>query len=238
MPENGRSMEVTALLLEKLVRGIGHDMGAPSRHITHFSERLLEQLSNDLSDNQLEYLQFINQSGEQLQRMINGLNQLTKLSTPKQVPNQLNLETIFRQQLEFHQTCTASPLTISEIKEPTCWPSVSGYEIHWQTLFSALLENAFKFHSTKLGHTIEIVTEFEISDTDFTFTIEDNGIGIRDSQFSDLGRAFKQFNNCGDYPGEGLGLYFCQLIAELNQATLSFSRSQLGGLKACYQQNI
>lgn len=67
--------------MQELIRGIGHDVGAPARHIVHFSQMLDEDIEADtLSEKHRRWLELIQNSGRQIQNMLTCLTKLSRLS--------------------------------------------------------------------------------------------------------------------------------------------------------------
>jgi len=60
--------------------------------------------------------------------------------------------------------------------------------------------------------------------------VEDNGIGVTENLWPVLTTPFKRMQSDTDYPGIGMGLTYCDRIAELNGTDLTFGLSALGGL--------
>ena len=228
---------VRTRFVEELIRGMGHDIGAPARHIVHFAEMLSEQAVNvPLEDKHERWLGMIQDSGRQIQAMLASLAKLSRLSVRSNKLEQLDLRGIFDKQVAFHQEHSVSNDVQVNITLNSEWPEVMGSGEHWSTLFSNLLENACKFQPVDSEHVIQIAAYCEYDNSGLRFVIEDNGIGVRETQWQDIARPFKRLHSTDDYVGVGMGLAYCDFIAELNDATLSFDASELGGLRVTYCQ--
>ena len=229
--------KVSPRFLEELLRGIRHDIGAPVRHIVHFSQMLNEQVMNASMETKHErWLSMIHDSGQQLQNMLESLTEFSHLSTQRCSREQLDLRSIFNQELAFHQKNSVADNTQIAVTLSEEWPTVIGYREHWTTLFFCLLENACKFQPMDAKHIIHIAAHCEYHESSLTFIIEDNGIGVKATQWQEISRPFKRLHSVADYAGIGMGLAYCDFIAELNGANLSFEQSELGGLRIRYCQ--
>jgi light-regulated signal transduction histidine kinase (bacteriophytochrome) len=101
-----------------------------------------------------------------------------------------------------------------------------------------LLQNALRFHPKDPEHVIQIKVIFESEGSSQMITIEDNGIGVSETQREEMLRPFKRLNNVEDYPGLGMGLTYCRYITEIHGAALAFKESNGGGLTAIYTYPI
>lgn len=228
---------VTSHLVEELIRGIGHDVGAPARHIVHFSQMLSERDNETpLDDKHLRWLDMIHDSGKLIQSMLSGLSQLSRMSIVASNTELLDLGALFNKQLAFHQEYTLAEGSQLETSLPETWPTIEGNKEHWQTLFSCLLENACKFQPNNTEHIVKISVSCTDDGSNLRFVLEDNGIGVRETQWENIPRPFKRLHSPDEYEGIGMGLAYCNFIAELNQAHLRFGTSKLGGLKVTYKQ--
>ena len=82
----------------------------------------------------------------------------------------------------------------------------------------------------------QIKANIAIDNGELVFTLDDNGIGTSESQRQDIARPFKKLHADDDFPGMGMGLAYCTVIAEVNNASLSFDESPMGGLRVVYRQ--
>ena len=238
MASKKESCRISTQFIESLIRGMGHDIGAPARHVVHFSQMLEERdPSLPLEDKHERWLGLIHDSGKLIQEMLASLTKLSHLSSRANETNPIDLREVFYKVLSFHKRCAVDSTQIKTTVKGD-WPEVVGSLDHWKTLFSCLLDNSLKFQPKDSKQVIEISARCEYVDSELFFVLDDNGIGITEPQTADITRSFKRFQSTDDYPGLGMGLAYCDLIAELNEATISFDRSPLGGLRVTYRQHI
>lgn len=230
---------VSGELLDNLVRGLGHDMGAHVRHIVEFSKMLQHSTEpREDSNRDSAWLNMMIDSGNQLQTMLAQLAKLSVLYNQTTVLTEdIDMGTLFdsvrEQYLERIDLVADRDI---ELTLPDQWPVITGNLVHWETLLSVLFENALTFQPRAIEQTIQIHIDCRETATDVLFTISDNGIGVEKKYYRDIIRPFKKLNAAKVYPGLGLGLYSCEYIAELNQGSLAFEKSPLGGLTAKYKQ--
>lgn len=92
-------------------------------------------------------------------------------------------------------------------------------------LMGNLLDNAWKYASSQVR--LSIVT----TDQQFAISIEDDGPGVATELFKEINQRGTRIDEHSARPGDGLGLSICQAIVETYNGTISFSNSDLGGLR-------
>lgn len=223
--------------VDRLIRGICHDMAAPTRHIVQFSQMLNTTPQGKLEqEKQIKWLSFINDSGVKTQKMLSSLNQLSMISSSLTIES-INLKFLFNEVVDNLKVNNIEKWKDVELKVNDTWPYVEGVKNHWQLLFTYLLENAVLFQPNDENNKITISVDCNKHASSISLVVEDNGIGLTEYQFSEATKPFKRFNPVEEYQGIGMGLTYCDYISQLNNATLEFEHSRLGGLKVTYRQS-
>ena len=97
-------------------------------------------------------------------------------------------------------------------------------------LFGNLLENAYKWSSSKISISVSTMNMKQ------TVCIEDNGPGIEEkSRQKILERGFRADTTT---PGHGIGLAIVQDILSMYHSELFISQSELGGAKICFTVDV
>jgi light-regulated signal transduction histidine kinase (bacteriophytochrome) len=78
-------------------------------------------------------------------------------------------------------------------------------------VFQNLIANAIKFRGSNQP---VIRVESRRSQTNWEFTVSDNGIGIASQHLEMIFVIFKRLHTHAEYPGNGLGLAICKKIIE------------------------
>jgi signal transduction histidine kinase len=79
-------------------------------------------------------------------------------------------------------------------------------------LFKNILSNALKYQIK--GTRTQLYIKLEDSNSIYTFSIEDNGIGIKPEYLKTIFEPFKRLHNQEEYDGSGLGLASCKKLVE------------------------
>jgi light-regulated signal transduction histidine kinase (bacteriophytochrome) len=104
-------------------------------------------------------------------------------------------------------------------------PIIEGYSVELAHFFQHLITNAIKFRKKEIPLTINIAAK--LTDNKWFFSVEDNGIGIENSNKEKIFIIFKRLHDREEYPGIGIGLSLCKKIIELHGGTI-WVESKLG----------
>ena len=88
---------------------------------------------------------------------------------------------------------------------------VSAEEYPLRLLFQNIVGNAIKYHRPEQPPCVHVSAQRDGSN--WTFSVADNGIGIKSENAEKIFAAFKRLHG-GTYPGTGLGLAMCKKIVE------------------------
>ena len=224
--------------VQKLVYGISHDLGAPLRAIVQFSRLLEQRLDQQLDDKARYWLRLIHDGGSRAQDMIDALLRYSRLSTRMSKPARFSLHdlalAVIDEQINRHRhafpDCTEPDYAIT-----STLPQTIGVREHWHLLLSCIIENALLFQpKDQPNHIPRLQISCDCADGKVRIAIEDNGIGVAEDRLADITRPFLREQREEDYPGLGMGLSYCERIAQLHGAHLAFDLSSLGGLAVTY----
>lgn len=219
--------------ITSLLYGISHDLGAPARHIVQIT-----QLLNSLSDTQtleakhLRWLELLQESGRTIQNMLGGLSKFALLSNSIDNLSLVDLKLTFEEQLALSRAAIVHDKRDVELNIQFVNQPLMVSKIHWQTLFSCLISNALLYQPKDTFAAIQLDATCTIDDAELRFSLSDHGVGISSSQCAEAVRPFKRCHKKESYPGLGLGLAYCQYIAELNNGSLSIHSSPKDSLKS------
>lgn len=219
--------------VQSLIYGISHDMGAPLRAVTQFSQMLQQRLEGKLDEKEAYWLQLVQENGEHAQRLTEALLVYSRLSTKACEPKQFSLAVVVDQALSDLKSKIET--TNAVITLPPNFPNMVGYEAHWKSYFNHVLSNALLYQPMSQTHCPEVRISASVSEHGrLHIVVEDNGIGVSSMQRSMLSVPFKRLQNPNDYPGLGMGLAYCARIAQLSGGELTFVDSSMGGLAVTY----
>ncbi|VAW81784.1 hypothetical protein MNBD_GAMMA13-836 [hydrothermal vent metagenome] len=225
-------------VVQKLAYGISHDMGAQLRSIVQFSKLLEDHLDKQLDDKTRYWLQLVHQGGENAQAMVEAMLRYSRLNADMDTATHFSLNKLVKSVIDEH-VCQwhRSPSHSLQIhcNVSTDLPDIYGLRDQWYLFFTCVLENALLYQpKAPTTHEPRIHIYSEKSADTRQITIEDNGIGVSESRMGELTRPFMRDQSGRDYPGIGMGLSYCDRIAQLHGGTLALHKSSLGGLAVTY----
>jgi signal transduction histidine kinase len=227
-----RTAQLTALNaeLEAFSYSVSHDLRAPLRHVSGFSQILKEEYGPAMDPAAQGYLEKIQDATSNMGRLIEALLKMAQISRKELVSAVTDLNLLVRE-------------VIAELQ-----PELEGRRIEWQLadlpsaecdsyllkqVFANLISNAVKYTRRREVAIIEIA---HVAEQDApVFFIRDNGAGFDEKYADKLFGVFQRLHNAKEFEGTGVGLSTVQRIirkhggeiwakGELNQgATFFFS---------------
>jgi light-regulated signal transduction histidine kinase (bacteriophytochrome) len=104
-------------------------------------------------------------------------------------------------------------------------PSVVADEMQLTQLFQNLVGNAIKYQSPGIPHVH--VSAAKNSAKKWTFSVQDDGLGIDSQYFDRIFGMFQRLHQREEFAGTGIGLAICKKIVERHGGMISVE-SQLG----------
>jgi len=192
--------------LEKFAYRTSHDLKAPLRTMTSFSKLLKSNKESNLNQEQVEYLGFIEQGGNQMDQLIDGILEYSRINAPQIKKDKINLHELLTQiELMLFDNINSIDATIIKTNLPEY---IYGDETKLKQLFLNLLNNALKFYRKEVKPIITI----SCCTNDSVFSISDNGIGMKQENTEKIFEIFEKLNTDQLYKGSGIGLSTCKQI--------------------------
>lgn len=206
-----------------LVYAVSHDLGAPVRHIRQFSSLLLDSLGDELTDEQREFADFVDNSGSRLGIMLQRLLLLSRLYSRQYTPTELDLEEImvthFDRLKYNHQSGAQLEYSVTD---GALWLLPKEFA---EIVLIELLDNALRFSLDVAKPCIKVT--LQQNNGVAKITVEDNGVGFYDKF---IPRAHKIFSvGTKNRQSAGVGLAIVDHVARLLQGNLSVVSPAVGG---------
>ncbi|MGN6554476.1 MAG: PAS domain-containing protein [Verrucomicrobiota bacterium] len=199
--------------LEAFSYSISHDMRAPLRAITSYSEALVEDFGNQLPPAAKSHLNSISSAAVRLDQLITDVLAYSRVSRAERELEPVEIEPLIRELAEQYPSLQ-SPR--AEIRIQTPLPTVLGHRASLAQCLSNLLTNAAKFVQPGVKPVISIRAEpapapaqilgQKSPDLFVRIWIEDNGIGVPAKDLDRIFRIFERVHPPQIYEGTGIGL--------------------------------
>jgi len=194
--------------LEKFAYRTSHDLKAPLRTIIGFSQILKDASSSGLSDKHLKFLNTIVEGGNQMNDLIDGILEYSKVNATLVNYEPIDLPTLVRRTCRMLSQDLTNPNCTIKIKEIP--DIIYADKTKLQQVLLNLINNALKFTANET--TPKVTLECKEEDTHYLFSIEDNGIGMNKEDTKSIFEVFEKLNPNSKFAGSGIGLSTCKNI--------------------------
>jgi signal transduction histidine kinase len=197
--------------LEAFSYSVAHDLRAPLRHISGFSQMLMEEFAPSLDPGAHKYLERIQAGTQKMGLLVDEL---------------LNLARVGRQTLN-RQSTQLNPMVTEVVT--ILQPESQGRRVEWmiadlptvecdpvlvKLIFQNLLANALKFTRPRARAVIEVSHKENEEDGLLVFMVRDNGIGFNMKYVDKLFGVFQRLHSAEEFEGTGIGLVTVQRIVQ------------------------
>lgn len=196
--------------LEAFSYTVAHDLRAPLRGIQGFSLAVIEDYETVLDQVGKDYLNRISRAATRMEQLIEDLLSYGRLSR-----TELRIEPVWLDDaLNDARSMVASQIDESQAVLQVASPLHAVHANHGACvmILQNLLTNAIKFVRPGTVPLVRIWSERrdhgEAADTSgcIRLWVEDNGIGIPETQLQRIFRPFERLHGQDEYPGTGIGL--------------------------------
>jgi PAS domain S-box-containing protein len=195
--------------LEAFSYSLSHDMRAPLRAITSFSEILESRYGERIGPQGKDLLDRVISAAARLDRLIRDVLAYSRMTLAPIERTRLDAEKLIRQIVEEHPSFQEPDAEVE-----ICTPLLSfvGHEASLTQCIYNLLSNAIKFVPKGKKPHVRISTEpFE---NYVRLWVEDNGIGIPEEAKNRMFLMFQRFHRSSEYEGTGIGLAIVRKAVE------------------------
>lgn len=218
-PKRWNEAETKALTMDELIRSnrelerfafvASHDLQEPLKVISLYLQILNRKYKGKLDYNAEKNFSYVLDRTERMQNLIQNLLEYAQVGKG-------NIR-FMRMDSRVVINCAIDNLkaTIQENSvKITCedFPIIIGDRIQLTQLFQNLINNAIKFH--KKGELPFVHISAKQQETQWLFSIKDNGIGIKQEHLQNIFEIFRRLHSQSEYKGNGLGLALCKRIVE------------------------
>jgi signal transduction histidine kinase len=205
-----------SLDLDTFPHRVAHDLRAPLRHILSFTERLQKHTTGVVDSTAERHIEVIAQSARRLQRLIDGLLELTKVNRVALCAQALEIGTVVAEviaELRLHNSGRNIEWRVGNL------PRVYGDRHLLQLVLTHLLDNAVKFTAQRSIAHIEVGCSKETGSA-VTLYVRDDGAGFDPAYGHQLFGLLKRLHAGREFEGPGIGLATVKRIVERHGGTV------------------
>ncbi|WP_436344009.1 PAS domain-containing sensor histidine kinase [Natronorubrum sp. FCH18a] len=194
--------------LEQFAYAVSHDLQEPLRMITSYLQLLEKRYSDAFDEDGEEFLEFAVDGAVRMRDMIDGLLEYSRVEMRGDPFAPVDLDAVLEDVLADLQVQIDE--SDAEITSESL-PHAEGDASQLRQLFQNLLSNAIKYSGDEPPR-IHITAEQR--GTEWTISIEDQGIGIDPDATDRIFEVFQRLHTQDEHAGTGIGLALCQRIVE------------------------
>jgi light-regulated signal transduction histidine kinase (bacteriophytochrome) len=194
--------------LEQFAYVASHDLQEPLRMVASYMQLLERRYKGKLDADADEFIGYAVDGANRMRGLIDDLltySRVSRLGKPFAPVNVESTLDIVLQNLQASIVENGAVVTHDKLPEVVA----DGGQL--VQLFQNLIGNAVKFHGKEPPR---IHVSARTGQTEYMFSVEDNGIGISPEYFDRLFKIFQRLHTREEYPGSGIGLAVCKRIVE------------------------
>lgn len=197
--------------LEQFASIAAHDLQQPLRSISGFLELLNEKYEEQLDEKAQEYIAYAVEGAHNMSELIADLLEYSRLETAGIQKKKIKTKKLIEDSLKPLTALIQDTQAEIIVEEMPSHIVCDQYKL--QRVFYNLIENALKYRSKKQP---KITITCKKIDSNWLFTIQDNGIGIPAKKLDEIFLMFNRLHNKSKYSGTGIGLSICKKVVELH----------------------
>ncbi len=195
--------------LQRFAYVASHDLQEPLRSIISFSQLLERRYRGQLGQDADEYIAFIVEGGNRMQRLIQDLLEVSRVETRANAPVPTDAASVVAGVLAILEPSLKEADATTEVGP---LPTVLADAAQLEQVFTNLVGNAVKYRHPARPLDLRISTRQ--CDSMVEFSVADNGIGIEAEYFDRIFEMFSRLHTHDAYEGTGIGLAVVRKIVE------------------------
>ena len=189
--------------LEAFSYSVSHDLRAPLRHITGFSDMLQSHLKAGTPDEKtLRYLKYILESANQMGTLIDDLLVFSRMGRTEMVGEPVDMEALVRETVRHFNLEIEGRKVAFQIDS---LPAAKGDAAMLRLVWMNLIGNAVKYSRSREEARIEIGSR-PGDGKETVYFVRDNGVGFNMKYLHKLFGVFQRLHQAHEYEGTGIGL--------------------------------
>ncbi|MBY0268815.1 MAG: CHASE3 domain-containing protein [Burkholderiales bacterium] len=200
-------LEEKSAQLESFSYSVSHDLRAPLRAISGFSQILARRHRNELSEEGRHFLDNVLEASVYMGRLIDDLLSYSRLGRKAVALKPVAMGQVLhniRNTLQARIVETGASLHI-----PDDLPAVTGDHTLLTQIFTNLIDNALNYRKPDVPAQLSLQWR-DAGDGQVVISVADNGIGIAAEHFEKIFSVFQRLHSQDEYPGTGIGLAVVQ----------------------------
>jgi len=207
--------------LEQFANIASHDLQEPLRMVVSYTQLLSRRYKGKLGADADEFIAYAVDGARRMQRLLQDLLAYSRVGSTTGNLRETSSENALRQAL---QNLRGAIQDSGALVTHDPLPPVMADEIQLIQLFQNLIGNAIKYQRPGTPR-VQIAAVH--SEKKWTFSVQDNGLGIEPQYFERIFGMFQRLHKREEFAGTGIGLAICKKIVERHGGRITVE-SQIG----------
>jgi signal transduction histidine kinase/CheY-like chemotaxis protein len=219
----------------QFLANVSHELRTPMNSIIGFSDLLRERVYGDLTDKQIQYVDYIRTSGAHLLSLINNILELSRIEVGALTmeEGEFSLAEVLGETLGMVKPLAHKRgITVTSRRSPAS-PVIRADRVKFKQALMNVLSNAVKFNVE--GGSVDV--DWRITEEPdgmgmkryLVVSVKDTGMGIAEEDLGRIFHAFEQIDQSStrEHEGTGLGLALAEKLIKLHGGAITVE-SKLG----------
>ena len=210
--------------LESFAYAVSHDLRAPLRALSGFSQALVEDYGGRLDGEALLFLDQIQGASRRMGELIDGILTLSRSTRGELRRDPVDLSELARRLLAERAKAEPGRALASEVQPGLC---VLGDPAMLEAVMANLIDNAWKYSAKTPAALIRV--SMQERDGGPWYCVTDNGAGFDMAYNERLFQPFQRLHRQDEFPGIGIGLATVQRIIHRHGGIIEATGTPGGG---------
>lgn len=200
--------------IQQFAHVASHDLQEPLRMVTGYLQLVERRYAAHLDEDGKQFISFAVSGARRMKALIRDLLEFSRAGTYTAKFREVPISSILQNALINLKTAideSGSQITSDPLPAIVCDP------VLLTQVFQNLIANAIKFHR---GAAPGIHISARQVDSEWIFSVRDNGIGIESRHLERIFRIFERLHSIEEYSGSGIGLAITQKIVERHRGKI------------------
>ena len=201
--------------LSAFAYSVSHDLRAPLRAMVGYSQIIMEDYEEEISEDALDCVQIINDEAKRMGLLIDDLLEFSRMQRKEASMAEFSMKDLVMQVYKEYKLNHPQAIFEFECKK---LPRVTGDASMFRHVWSNLLSNAVKY--SREDHTNHIQIKYQEKEEEFIFSISDQGVGFDMKYYNKLFGVFQRLHSEDEFEGTGIGLALVKKIVTRHKGNI------------------
>lgn len=206
--ERTQELETANKELSGFAYSVSHDLRSPVRAMAGYSRIIIEDYGDDLSEDAKNCLDIISDEARRMGFLIDDLLEFSRMQRSEANMRTFNMGELLEQIIL--DTRADHPEADFDLKMPSSFPEVIADPNLLRQVWVNFLSNAIKYKKDTGECLIQI--NYESTDAEHIFSVQDNGVGFDMRYYSKLFGVFQRLHGDDEFEGTGIGLAIAKKV--------------------------